>query len=321
MVRIVLVTLSANTRRAEPPAREGEHRRRRRSDGRRLRRRRIAEPYAPEHEEDEKKHGRHAGQAANPLAPGRALLGRRDQAGRESHAHPDIGHEDERHQDARQHARDEEPLHGLLDHRPVDDHGDAGRDQDAQSPARGQAAEENFRLVAAPPHLGDGHGPDGGRRRHARAAHRREDGAGHDIGLQEPAFEAVEPRQAHAPVEVFAQPRAQDELAHQDEERHRGQHEALDGVPADIAQGGERRRPTVQQQHDDPGESQAERYPEPQKQQYEQQPNHEKKRDFPAHGRLTAPCAPALPARRLRLRPRGRAGPAARPAGALPPPP
>src|SRR5262249_5908668 len=66
------------------------------------------------------------------------------------------------------------------------------------------------------------------------AGERGEDGARDDVRVQEPTGQTAEPEIERA-IETLGQSGPQEQLAHQDEERHRHQHEVHAGDPDDVA--------------------------------------------------------------------------------------
>ena len=116
----------------------------------------------------------------------RALLLRRD-ARHELGVHADIEHEQRRHDQARDHAGDEQLRHRGLGEGAVDDHREARRDQDAERAAGRERAGRERAMVVAAGQLRQRDAADRGRGGDARAAHRGEDRAARDVGLQQPA--------------------------------------------------------------------------------------------------------------------------------------
>ena len=186
-----------------------------------------------EDDEDQDQRRHEIGEAPEPLPPARR--GRR--GGGPAHDEPVA--EDERHEERGDQGPRQEPGHveladrGLGD-QPVDDEGDAGRDEVAEGAPRGQRAQDHPRAVACLLEVGQGHRADGGGGGHARPGDGREDRARDDVGVQEPARQSAEP-EVEGAVELIGQTGAEQDLAHQDEQGHRHQHEVdarnPDGLP------------------------------------------------------------------------------------------
>ncbi len=85
----------------------------------------------------------------------------------------------------------------------VDDHDDRRRDQQSQRARAGQRADGDVLGIAAARKLGQGHLADGGAGRRRRARDGGEDRAADDVGVQQPARDALEPRR-QALEHVFA---------------------------------------------------------------------------------------------------------------------
>jgi hypothetical protein len=130
----------------------------------------------------------------------------------------------------------------------VEDHGDAGRDQDAQRAAGGDRAGGEVGVVAALAHLGDAHLADRRAGRRRGTGERREQRAGAEVGNHQRAGHAVQPARQRL-VEVGAGARGSDRRAHDDEHRQ--------GHQGEIVQAGEHRfrhemhaAPAVERQHE-----------------------------------------------------------------------
>ena len=145
-------------------------------------------------------------------------LGRRGAVRVEERPDRDVARIEPHHQEPRQEAREED-----LDDRDVrgdrvDHHGDGGRDQDAERPGAGERAEAHHVVVAAPLQFRQGDLGDGRAGGGRGARHRAEDAAGEHVDVQEPARDPVEPGR-EAAEHLLREARAEQDLAHPDEER------------------------------------------------------------------------------------------------------
>ena len=143
-------------------------------------------------------------------------------------------HEEAGQQQAGDHAGEIEARHGGGGDQAIEDEVDRRRDEDAERAAGRQRAEKQALVVTADLDLRQCHDADGGGRRHARPGGGREDGAGADVGVHQPARQPGEPL-GHGVVDAHGNPRAQQHLAQHDE--HRNGDEDVFGarVPDDVA--------------------------------------------------------------------------------------
>ena len=157
----------------------------------------------------------------------------------------------------RQEAGDEQPADRGLGGDAVDDHGDRGRDQDAQGAAGRDRAGRQAVGIAALAHLGHAHLADGGAGRRRGAGERGEDRAGADVGDHQPARHPVQPAVQRL-VEVGAGPRGGDGAAHQDEHRDRQQGEVVEPAVEDVGHDRERAQAVEDHQEENGDEAQGE---------------------------------------------------------------
>ena len=168
----------------------------------------------------------------------RSSAGTRDRV--HDHSHGDIGHEQPGQQQPREYAGHEQSDdRGLRDYT-VDDERDARRDEGAEGAARGERSGGQLSVVLALLQLGQGHGSDGRGGGDTGARHRREQAAGRDVRVEQAAGQELEPA-GEAAIQLPAEPRAQDDLSHEDEERNRGQHEVVGEVERGDADGARQR--------------------------------------------------------------------------------
>ncbi len=160
---------------------------------------------------------------ARPPLPGRDDVG----LGRVGRADPDPdedGHrQEERHDDAGDHAGDEQLADRGLGRDAVDHHADARRDQDVERRADPDRARRQLVGVAVAAHLRHGDARHHRRRRQARPRHGAEDAAREDGGDGQAAADAREPVGAGG-VEIASEAAGGGEVGHQDEHGDRGQH-------------------------------------------------------------------------------------------------
>ena len=186
-------------------------------------------------------------------------------------------HEQQRQHETRQEAREVELRDRGLGQHAIDDHVDRRRDQDAERAAGGDRAEEEALVVAVAVDLLDRDRADrrGGRDR--GAADRREQRAGADVGVHQPARQPGQPVR-HRGVHALGDAGAQQDLAEQDEHRDRDQDHVGGGAPDQLAERQAERQEgveLVEREADDAehrGDRQAER--EQAEQQGERHPDH-----------------------------------------------
>ena len=149
----------------------------------------------------------------------------------------DDHHQDhnERQEEAGQEAAHVEAADGLLNQHTVNDESDAGRDQDAESSAGREGADDEALAVAALSEGRQRNTADGGGGGYAGAGARGEDGAGGDVGVEETAGQEDEPT-GEGPVHALAHARAEHQLAHEQEEGHRNQYEVGVALPRLVAE-------------------------------------------------------------------------------------
>ena len=146
-------------------------------------------------------------------------------------------HQNEQRDDeqARADRREVERAHRGFGDQRVDDEGDAGRDQVAERAAGGERAQNHLRVVARAVEEGEGDRAHGGGGRDRGAGDRREHAACRDVGVQQAAGQAIEPDIERA-IEPLGKAGAQQDLAHQQEQRHGDQHEARRRSPHGLAE-------------------------------------------------------------------------------------
>ena len=116
-----------------------------------------------------------------------------------------------------------------LGHDAVDHEGHAGRNHDAQSPGRGDAARGQRIAVTIALHLGVGHTRHGGRCGQAAAANGRKTRAGQHGGNRQTATQ-VPHKTVGGAVQLARDVRLVDQVAHQDEQRHHRERIVVDGA-------------------------------------------------------------------------------------------
>ena len=213
--------------------------------------------------------------------------------------------EDEKHheEDAGADAAEEQRDDRLFGDEAVNDHRDRGRDEDAQSAAGGKEAIDEAPVVTAADHLGDGDGADGGGGGHGRAGDGGEKRTAEDGGDGQPAGPVPDPG-LHRGEEIAPDPAFQQDVRHQQEQRHREQDE-----PIECRQDRLRRhqgREPAQDQHAEAQPPQREGHGDADEQEREENRNDEKDRHVrrPLAGRQArlppgqicgAGCAPVKP--------------------------
>ncbi len=175
-----------------------------------------------QHERDERDRPDEVARGRDLLRERHRRVRRRDAPGVRERPGHGVAHEEAREEQPRQHARDEELGDRHLRRDPVDDHDDRGRDEQAQRARARERADRHVLGVAAAPELRQRHLADGGAGGRARARHGREDRAADDVGVQQPAGNALQPG-GEALEHVLRQARAEEDLAHPQEERQRGE--------------------------------------------------------------------------------------------------
>ena len=187
------------------------------ADARRLGRGEQADIDTAHHDDEQHQHAPDPAQRAEPLGPGRRRGGWAE-LGVDPGDHRDRARIEDDAQDAGDDPRGEQLADIGLGHDAVEHQRDAGRDQDAQGAAGGDRAGRQAVGIAEAAHRRHrdlGHGGGG---REARPADRAEPAAGNDRRHRQPATAVPEPLVGRL-VEVVADPRPGDEIAHQDEQR------------------------------------------------------------------------------------------------------
>ena len=205
----------------------------------------------------------------------------------------DIEHEEAGHDQAGDHAGDEQLRHRGLGERAVDDHREARRNENAERAARRERSRREHAVVVAAGELRQRDAADRGRGRDARSAHRGEDRAARDVGLQQPAGQGRDELREPVVDAVREAADAQD-IGHEHEQRHRREGERVHAAPAHQAEAVERREAALHQQVDDRRHRDGERHRHPGRQQAEKQHRddedlklrtHARARGNGAHGR------------------------------------
>ena len=181
----------------------------------------------------------------------------------------DVSGKERSQQQAGYHAGDKEVRDRDVGGDAVDDHDDRRRDQQPQRARAGQRADGDGLRVAAALELGQRHLADrrAGRRRGSRDC--REDRAADDVGVEQPAGHALEPRR-QALEHVLREPGAEQDLSHPDEQRQRGQRPRRCRTP-DRHRHRVARRPRRKKLHPDPCDAgQRDAYPDAAAEQGEQ---------------------------------------------------
>ncbi len=210
------------------PTPERQAQRSRHPEGRALGGRGIACHQHPDDEHDQHRDGDEVARLPDLLVQRGGWIGRRHPVGMPQAPPADVAREQQHEQQPRQEARQEDADDGGIGGHRIHHHGDGGRDEDAQRAGRGQRAEGQALVVAAPQQFRQRHLADGGAGGGRGSRHRAEDAAAQDGGVHQPARHPVEPG-PQAFEHLLAQPRAEQDLAHPDEKGQRGQ------LPARIA--------------------------------------------------------------------------------------
>ncbi|MPL74769.1 hypothetical protein SDC9_20586 [bioreactor metagenome] len=186
--------------------------------------------HRADHQHDQRDHRQQQHRVAQLGGKAHPRLGRGHLVAAQDRPERDIAHEQPGQHEPRQHARHEQAGDAFAHADAIDDQRHRGRDHQAKRRGAGKGADDHELGVAALPQLGDRHLADRGQRRRRRARDCREDGAAHDVRVQEPARKAREP--GREPLEhVLGQFRAIQDLAHPDEQRQRGQRPARGAGP------------------------------------------------------------------------------------------
>ena len=178
----------------------------------------------------------------------------------------DIDHEEQRHDHARDDSRQEQFRYRGFGETAVDDHAEARRQQDAERAAGRERARRQRPVVVAAHELRQRDAADRRRRRNAGAAHRGEDRAARDVGLQQPAGQRRN-QLGEAAIDARTQSADAQDLRHEHEQRHAGQHERIHAAPAHQAETLQGRQAALHQQVDDRRNRDRERHRHPGRQQ------------------------------------------------------
>ena len=199
-----------------------------------------AEVEAAHHDAEDDDRRDEVHERAHPVAQRQGRLAHA--ASREDRAAVDVRHEAQRQQDSRDDAGDEQLADRIVGERPVHDHVDRRRDQDAQRAAGGERAQRTAHRVAARVQRRQCDRADrrrGGNRRAGRGGEQR---ARADVGVQQAARQSSEPcreRRVHAVGDAGAQ----QQLAQQHEQRNAGQQVLVERAPHDRRDGIDEGRP------------------------------------------------------------------------------
>ena len=208
-----------------PVDEHGEHKAVDKADGRRLRRGEGPGVYSADDDEGEQDPQDVFGRDLEALRPGRPRHG--DIAALLALPHC-VDDEKSRQGKPRDDSGDEELPDGVLSHRPVDDHGDAGRDEDAKRPSGGKQPEGELLVIPSADHGRVGDHSDRGRRCGSRPGDGGEEGAGEDGPYGEATGEVSHPC-VHVVEQVVPHATVEQDLTHQHEDGDRERREALKG--------------------------------------------------------------------------------------------
>src|SRR5690606_1022477 len=164
------------------------------------------------------------------LGEAQAFVGLRDPARMQQGPDRDIAHEQAGQHQARQDAGNEQLGNGGVGRHAIDDHDDGGRYEQPQRAGPRQGADDLVLRIAAADELRHGHLAYGRAGGGGRTRYRGEDGAAHDIGVQQPPRYAVQPGR-QALEEILRQAGAEQYLAHPEKQRQGGQRPARGGAP------------------------------------------------------------------------------------------
>ena len=153
-------------------------------------------------------------------------------------------------QQAGQHSGDEQLADVGLGHDAVDHEGHTGRNHDAQSPGRGDAAGGQRIAVAVALHLGVGHTRHGGRCGQAAATNGRKTRAGQHGGNRQAATQMPHKTVGGA-VQLARNVRLVDQVAHENEQRHHRERIVVDGAEGRFTHHEQGRAPTQDTQAPD----------------------------------------------------------------------
>ena len=209
-------------------------------------------------------------------------LGGRHQRRLERGVDHDPGHEAAGQQEARDEAGGEQLGDRDIAQHAVDDHDVGGRDQKAQRARAGERADGDVLGIAALQQFGERDAADHLGRRRRRAGDGGEDRAADDVDVQQPARQQRRPRR-QAAEQRLRQPGAEQDLAHQDEQRQRQQFLRGQDVPGVLRQQLVERDVAEQRQQDRAGDGQGPADPQAARQEGEQ--HHEHGDDDDQHGR------------------------------------
>ena len=176
----------------------------------------------PQHRGYQQHHGNQVARGGELLRQRRALGDRGNLPRIGQRPDDDVAGEQQRQHQPGDHAGDEQLRDRHVGGDAVDDHDDRRRDQQPQRARARERADGHALRVAALLQFGQRHLADGRAGRRRRARHGGEDRAADDVGVQQPPGHPLEPRR-EALEHVLGQPRAEQDLAHPDEQRQRGQ--------------------------------------------------------------------------------------------------
>ena len=191
-----------------------------------------AEIDAAHDDDEQQRHAPHLPEGGPAQRPGRALGGRAElglEADHRLHGADVEQHAD----DAGDDPGDEQRADAGLGEDAVDDEDDARRDQDPEGAAGRDRSGGEAVGVAEAPHRRHRHLGHRRRGRQARAADGAEAAAGDDGGHRQAAA-AVAEEGVRGGIELVREPRAADEGAHQDEQRHHRELVGLGRVAGDL---------------------------------------------------------------------------------------
>ena len=216
----------------QPAAQQCEQEAAEGADAARLGGREHAEIDAAHDDGEQQRHAPHLPESGPALRPGRVGRGRaklRPEPDHRLHGADIEQHAD----DAGDDPRDEQRADAGLGEDAVDDEDDARRDQDAEGAAGRDRSRGEAVGITEAPHRRHRHLGHGRRGRQARTADRAEPAARHD-GRHRQAAAAVAEEGVRGGVELVREPRAGDEGAHEDEQRHHRELVGLRRVAGDL---------------------------------------------------------------------------------------
>ena len=163
-------------------------------------------------------------------------------------AENEVADEEEGHENARYNTRNEELADRLTRDGAVKNHRDARRNQDAERAARGDGAEDGRAFIAALEHFRNGHGANRDGRGYARARDCGENGTGENRRDADAARQMAEPFAAEL-KEAVADFAFEQNLTHEDVQRHGDEHEVVEGLIGDDRNLRKRGRTAEEKEH------------------------------------------------------------------------